>query len=102
MPKIASMGAVYSSCHGARASGISFSKKRFAPEKRLDHRRQRDANPYQKLLDRGREINLLRSASHVLESDEHTYLPAKGVKHQPDQLRHFQASAHALFTDRVV
>ncbi|HXL26463.1 MAG TPA: hypothetical protein VN952_07255, partial [Chthoniobacterales bacterium] len=80
MPKIASMGAVYSSCHGARASGISFSKNRFAPEMRLAHRRQMDANPYQKLLDRGREISLLRSASQVLEWDEQTYLPAKGVE----------------------
>jgi carboxypeptidase Taq len=102
MPKIAPMGAVYSSCHGARASGISFSKNRFAPEMRLAHRRQMDANPYQKLLDRGREISLLRSASQVLEWDEQTYLPAKGVEYRAEQLSYFGARAHALFTDPVV
>src|SRR5258708_22506320 len=102
MPKIASMGAVYSSCHGARASGISFSKNQSAPEIRLAHRRQMDANPDQKLLDRGREINLLRSVSQVLEWDEQTYLPAKGVEYRAEQLSYFGARAHALFTDPVV
>src|SRR5258708_9059501 len=102
MPKIASMRAVYSSCHVARASGISFSKNRFAPAMRLAHRRQMDVTPYQKLLDRTREISLLRSSSQVLDGDEQTYLPAKGVEHRADQLRYLPPQAHARFTAPLV
>jgi carboxypeptidase Taq len=102
MPKIASMGAVYSSCDTARASGISFAKNRFARAMRLAHRRRMDATPYQKLLDRTREINLLRSTSQVLEWDEQTYLPKKAVEYRADQLSYLGAKAHALFTDPVI
>jgi carboxypeptidase Taq len=61
-----------------------------------------DSIPYQKLLDRAREINLLRSASQVLEWDEQTYLPAKGVEYRAEQLSYLGAKAHGLFTDPVV
>src|SRR5258707_8151056 len=63
---------------------------------------QMDVTPYQKLLDRTREISLLRSSSQVLEWDEQTYLPAKGVEYRAEQLSYFGARAHALFTDPVV
>jgi carboxypeptidase Taq len=86
----------------ARASGISSSQNWFAPGMRLAHDRQMEANPYQKLLDRTREITLLRSASQVLEWDEQTYLPAKGVEYRAEQLSYLGASAHALFTDPLV
>jgi carboxypeptidase Taq len=69
---------------------------------RLAHRRRMDASPYQKLLDRTREINLLRSASQVLEWDEQTYLPTRGVEYRAEQLSYLGAKAHALFTDPVV
>jgi carboxypeptidase Taq len=61
-----------------------------------------DTTPYQKLLDRTREISLLRSASQVLEWDEQTYLPAKGVEYRAEQLSYLGAKAHALFTDPIV
>ena len=69
---------------------------------RLAHRRRMDATPYQKLLDRTREINLLRSTSQVLEWDEQTYLPKKAVEYRADQLSYLGAKAHALFTDPVI
>jgi carboxypeptidase Taq len=61
-----------------------------------------ETTPYQKLLDRTREVSLLRSASQVLEWDEQTYLPAKGVEYRAEQLSYLGAKAHALFTDPVV
>jgi carboxypeptidase Taq len=61
-----------------------------------------DVDPYQKLLGRSREISLLRSATQVLEWDEQTYLPAKGVDYRAEQLSYLGARAHALFTDPVV
>ena len=69
---------------------------------RLAHRLQMDVTPYQKLLDRTREISLLRSSSQVLEWDEKTYLPAKGVEYRAEQLSYLEAKAHALFTDPLV
>jgi carboxypeptidase Taq len=61
-----------------------------------------DATPYQQLLDRTKEITLLRSASQVLEWDEQTYLPAKAVEYRAEQLSYLGAKAHALFTDPLV
>jgi carboxypeptidase Taq len=69
---------------------------------RLAHRRRMDATTYQKLVERNREIGLLRSASQVLEWDEQTYLPTKGVEYRAEQLSYLSAKAHALFTDPVV
>src|SRR5258707_13800871 len=60
---------------------------------------QMDVTPYQKLLDRTREISLLRSSSQVLEWDEQTYLPTKGVEYRAEQLSYLGAKTHALFTD---
>jgi carboxypeptidase Taq len=85
-----------------RQAASRFSKNRFAPKMRLAHRRQMDVNSYQKLLDRSREINLLRSASQLLEWDEQTYLPAKAVEYRAEQLSYLGARAHALFTDPIV
>ena len=78
------------------------SKKRFAPEITLAHGRPMDVAAYQKLLDRTREINLLRSASQVLEWDEQTYLPTKAVGFRAEQLSYLGARAHSLFTDSAV
>ena len=77
-------------------------KNQFALEMRLPHRRRMDVAPYQQLLDRTKEITLLRSASQMLEWDEQTYLPAKGVEYRAEQLSYFGAKAHALFTDPLV
>jgi carboxypeptidase Taq len=68
----------------------------------LAHRRGMEPTSYQKLLDRTREVNLLRSASQVLEWDEQTHLPAKAVEYRAEQLSYLGAKAHALFTDPVV
>jgi carboxypeptidase Taq len=59
-------------------------------------------DPYQKLLERFQEVQLLRSTSATLEWDEQTYLPKKAVHYRADQLSYLAAKAHLLSTDPEV
>src|SRR5260221_13194279 len=61
-----------------------------------------DVRHCQKFVDPTREISLLRSSSQVLEWDEQTYLPTKGVEYGAEQLSYLGAKTHALFTDPLV
>ena len=59
-------------------------------------------DPYHKLVDRFQEVQLLRSTSAILEWDEQTYLPKKGVRYRADQLSYLAAKAHLLSTEPVI
>lgn len=54
--------------------------------------------PYQKLVERFKEVQLLRSTSVILEWDEQTYLPKKAVQYRADQLSYLASKAHLLST----
>src|SRR5215475_3198675 len=53
---------------------------------------------YQKLVERFKEAQLLRSTSATLEWDEQTYLPKKAVHYRADQLSYLASKAHLLGT----
>ncbi|MBV8274247.1 MAG: carboxypeptidase M32, partial [Verrucomicrobia bacterium] len=55
-------------------------------------------DPYQKLVERFKEVQLLRSTSAILEWDEQTYLPKKAVHYRADQLSYLASKAHLLST----
>jgi carboxypeptidase Taq len=55
-------------------------------------------DPYQKLVERFKEVQLLRSTSAILEWDEQTYLPKKAVQYRADQLSYLASKAHLLST----
>jgi carboxypeptidase Taq len=55
-------------------------------------------DPYQKLVERYREVQLLRSTTATLEWDEQTYLPKKAVHYRAEQLSYLAAKAHLLGT----
>src|ERR1700751_650070 len=55
-------------------------------------------DPYQKLLERVKEVQLLRSTSAILEGDEQTYLPKRAVHYRADQLSYLASKAHLLVT----
>jgi carboxypeptidase Taq len=59
-------------------------------------------DPYQKLLERFKEVQLLRSTSAILEWDEQTYLPKKAVHYRAEQLSYLASKAHVLSTDPQV
>lgn len=58
--------------------------------------------PYQKLLDRSREISLLAGAADLLGWDQETYMPPKALAFRADQLAHLSGLTHRLFTARAV
>ena len=55
-------------------------------------------DPYQKLLERFKEAHLLTSTSSILNWDEETYLPKKGVRYRAEQLSYLASKAHVLST----
>src|SRR5258708_40262486 len=55
-------------------------------------------DPYQKLLERFKEVQLLKSTSAGLEWDEQTYLPKKAVHYRAEQLSYLASKAHLLAT----
>lgn len=55
-------------------------------------------DPYQKLVERFKEVQLLRSTSAILEWDEQTYLPKKAVQYRAEQLSYLASKAHLLGT----
>jgi carboxypeptidase Taq len=55
-------------------------------------------DPYQKLLERFKEVQLLKSTSANLEWDEQTYLPKKAVHYRAEQLSYLASKAHLLGT----
>jgi carboxypeptidase Taq len=55
-------------------------------------------DPYQKLGERFKEVQLIRSTSATLEWDEQTYLPKKAVRYRADQLSYLASKAHLLAT----
>ena len=55
-------------------------------------------DPYQKLVERFKEVQLLRSTSAILEWDEQTYLPKKAVQYRAEQLGYLASKAHLLST----
>ena len=55
-------------------------------------------DPYQKLLERFKEVQLLKSTSAGLEWDEQTYLPKKAVHYRAEQLSYLASKAHLLGT----
>jgi carboxypeptidase Taq len=54
--------------------------------------------PYQKLLARFKEVQLLASTSAILNWDEQTYLPKKAVQYRAEQLSYLASKAHLLST----
>jgi carboxypeptidase Taq len=54
--------------------------------------------PYQKLVERFKEVRLLSSTLATLEWDEQTYLPKKAVQYRADQLSYLASKAHLLST----
>jgi carboxypeptidase Taq len=58
--------------------------------------------PYQKLIDRSREIALVASAGELLSWDLETYLPRKGVDFRAEQLAHLSGHTHRLFIAKKV
>jgi carboxypeptidase Taq len=57
---------------------------------------------YRKLVERFQEVQLLRPTSAILEWDERTYLPKKGVRYRANQLGYLAAKAHLLSTEPVI
>jgi carboxypeptidase Taq len=55
-------------------------------------------DPYQKLVERFQEVQLLRSTSAILEWDQETYLPKKAVSYRANQLSYLAGKAHILAT----
>ncbi|MBV8814664.1 MAG: carboxypeptidase M32 [Verrucomicrobia bacterium] len=55
-------------------------------------------DPYQKLVERFQEVQLLRSTSAILEWDQETYLPRKAVSYRANQLSYLAGKAHILTT----
>ena len=59
-------------------------------------------DPYQKLVERFKEVQLLKSTSAILEWDEQTYLPKKAVEYRAEQLSYLASKAHLLSTGTEV
>ena len=57
-----------------------------------------DFLPYQNLLKRARELALLDGASALLNWDEETYMPRKGLAFRAEQLAFLSGWAHRQFT----
>ena len=60
------------------------------------------ANPYDQLISRTREANLLASTSSLLHWDQQTMMPTGGLEHRSKQLSQLARMAHAMATDPAV
>lgn len=57
--------------------------------------------PYRKLLKRAREIALYSGATELLNWDEETYMPPKGLEFRADELACLSGHKHRLFTAKT-
>ncbi|MBN2288339.1 MAG: carboxypeptidase M32 [Candidatus Glassbacteria bacterium] len=60
------------------------------------------ANPYSRLMGIYREVALLESCSSLLQWDQETFMPGRGVDHRAEQLALLAGLAHRRFTDPLV